>query len=146
VLSWYFPSRAWLDAPVTRSGRREHVCLGARVREELPAEVSTVGLALARILSMVAQGEPLGVTHMGPVRRRDRVPRIQVGSSLLSSAGRASAARRGLLLGGLRSEARAGDLHEVGTVGQPVEGGGSEQRFAEQLRPLRSVSVARQNN
>src|SRR5207244_9590282 len=74
------------------------------------------------LLSMVAQGEPLGVTHMAPGRRRDRIPRIQVSSSLLASAGRASAARRDLLLGGLRSEARAGDLHEVGAVGQPVEG------------------------
>jgi hypothetical protein len=27
-------------------------------------------------VSMVAQGEPPGVTHMGPVRRRDRVSRM----------------------------------------------------------------------
>jgi transposase len=32
-------------------------------------------------MSMVAQGEPPGVTHMEPVRRRDRTFGIQVGSS-----------------------------------------------------------------
>jgi hypothetical protein len=41
---------------------------------------------------------------------------------------------------------RSYHVHEVGAVGQPVEGGGSEQRFTEQLRPLRPISVARQNN
>lgn len=32
-------------------------------------------------LSMVAQGEPPGVTHREPVRRRDRTSRVQVNSS-----------------------------------------------------------------
>src|SRR3989454_1232900 len=55
---------------------------------------------------------------------------------LLDSVGAARAAGGELLLGVLGAEALARDLDEVGAVGQPVEGGGGQQRLSEELRPL----------
>src|SRR5947208_10215366 len=46
-----------------------------------------------------------------------------------------------LFLGVLGAEAEAGDLDEVGPVGQPVERRGGEQGLAEELWPLRAITV-----
>src|SRR5713101_5317469 len=49
---------------------------------------------------------------------------------------------RGLLLRVLGAEAGAGDLDEVGAVGEPIERGGGEEGIAEQLRPLGPIAIA----
>jgi hypothetical protein len=51
-----------------------------------------------------------------------------------------------LLLGVLGPEALAGNLNKVRAVGQPIEGGGGQQRLAEELSPLRSITIAREEN
>jgi hypothetical protein len=65
---------------------------------------------------------------------------------LLRSVGAAGAASRDLLLGVLGPEALASDLDEVRPMGQPIEGGRSQQRFAEELGPLGAVAIRGQQN
>ncbi len=73
-------------------------------------------------VSTVAHREPLGVTHMEPVWRRDRIADTKMVSSLLCGVGAARAARSELLLGVFGAEALAGNLDEVRAVGQAIEG------------------------
>jgi len=49
---------------------------------------------------------------------------------------------RGLLLRVFGAEAGAGDFDEVSAVGEPIERGGGEEGFAEQLRPLGPIAIA----
>jgi hypothetical protein len=65
---------------------------------------------------------------------------------LLRSVGAADATSRDLLLGVLGPEALASDLDEVRPMGQPIEGGRSQQRFAEELGPLGAVAIRGQQN
>src|SRR5262245_21833143 len=91
-------------------------------------------------MSTVAHREPLGVTHMEPVWRRDRIPNTTWSPSRLCGVGAAGAARGELLLGVLGAEALAGDLDEVGAVGQPIERRRREQRLPEQLGPFGAIT------
>src|SRR5437879_8477018 len=83
---------------------------------------------------------------MEPVWQRARIPDTKMVVVLLSGVGAASAARGELLLGVLGAEALTGDLDEVRAVGQAIEGGGREQRLAEEVRPLRAVAIRGQEN
>jgi hypothetical protein len=65
---------------------------------------------------------------------------------LLRSVAAAGATGAELLFGVLGPEALAGDLDEVCAVGQSVEGGGGQQRFAEEFGPLRPITIAREEN
>jgi hypothetical protein len=59
-----------------------------------------------------------------------------------SLVGGPAAPGRGLLLGVLGPEAGARDLDEVGAVGEPVEGGGGQERLAKEVRPFGPIAVA----
>src|SRR6266851_9708493 len=61
---------------------------------------------------------------------------------MASLVGRPATPGGGLLLGVLGAEAGAGDLDEVGAVGEAIERGGGEEGLAEQLRPLGPIAIA----